>query len=94
MLIVVFMVTTKKIFYKYIQKEMREEPKWYASKIKYKTRQKWRRWGEKGIRNPEKNSKMAPVNPSSSVITLHVSGLKSMSNKQRFVQWIKKRTPP
>lgn len=43
---------------------------------------------KKGIRNPEKkNSKMAQVNPSSSVITLHVSGLNSSIN--RFAQCIK-----
>lgn len=34
------MVTTKKIFYKYTQKEMREKPKWYTLKIKHKRRQK------------------------------------------------------
>lgn len=36
-----------------------------------------------------KKEQMAQVNPSSSVITLHVSEPNSTSNKQRFAQWIK-----
>lgn len=40
MLIEAPMVTTKKIFYKYTQKEMRKEPKQYTSKIKHKRRQR------------------------------------------------------
>lgn len=40
MLIAIPMVTTKKIFYKHTQKKMREEPKWYASKIKVNTNER------------------------------------------------------
>lgn len=49
---------------------------------------------EKRNKKPRKTQQNGKGNPSSQVITLHISGLNSTSNKQRFAQWIKKKKTP
>ena len=71
----------KKIFYKHTQKEMREEPKWYPSKIKHKGKYTWIKWGEKAIKKIQKvvakwHKYFLPHQK------LHVCGLNSKSNKE------------